>query len=264
MLTTLMRYGVKVSHIEIDKIAPSPHQPRRTFDMESLCGLAESIRNFGIIQPVTVRKVAGGFELVAGERRLRAARIAGLAKVPAIVQEMKEDTAASVALLENIQREDLSYLEEAESYRILMQKNGMTQEDLAKKMGKSQSSIANKLRILKLSPNVKEALNKSGLTERHARALLRLNDEKLQLEVIHTAETSHYNVAQTEALIDSIFRQQNQEAAHPVRKQVVKDVKIFFNTIKQAVEMIQKSGVYAQTQKNEDEEYIEYIIKIAK
>jgi len=264
MITKLNNSGVKVSYIEIDRIAPSPHQPRKNFDTDSLCGLSESIRNFGVIQPVTVRKTHGSYELVAGERRLRAARMAGLTKVPAIIQEMKEETAASVALIENIQRENLSFIEEAESYMTLMRRSGMTQEELAKKMGKSQSAIANKLRILKLTDKVKEAISSNNLTERHARALLKIDDDCLQLELIRIIVKNNYNVAQTEDIIDNILREKENPKQKPVRKQVVKDVKIFVNTIKQAIQMIQRSGVNALAEENEDENYIQYIIKIAK
>ena len=258
MLTTLMRYGVKVSHIEIDKIAPSPHQPRRTFDMESLCGLAESIRNFGIIQPVTVRKVAGGFELVAGERRLRAARIAGLAKVPAIVQEMKEDTAASVALLENIQREDLSYLEEAESYRILMQKNGMTQEDLAKKMGKSQSSIANKLRLLNLDELVQDAILNGKISERHARSILKLDNKEDQRKVLSEIIEKRLTVRQTDDLIrDKYGKDTNMQIKQPEylsTPEINIPVNNIINDINPQANLINNLGKFTQPQEIKPQE----------
>ena len=160
----------KITMISIDLIRPNPYQPRRKFDNSTMDELCRSIQQYGVIQPINVRKVNNThYELVAGERRLRAAAMAGHKEVPAIIVDIGEDDSAFMALIENLQREDLGYLEEAEGYRNLIKEHGLTQEELAQKIGKSQSTIANKIRILRLSPMVKKILSDNGLTERHAK-----------------------------------------------------------------------------------------------
>ena len=175
----------EINYVDIEKIRPNPYQPRKKFNKISLEELCESIKQYGVIQPINVRKISVNmYELVAGERRLRAATMAGLVKVPCIVINIDDNDSAVLALIENLQREDLSYMEEAEGYNNLLNEHGFTQEELAKKVGKSQSTIANKIRLLKLPPLVKKILADNNLTERHARSLLKLHDEQLQLKVL--------------------------------------------------------------------------------
>jgi ParB family chromosome partitioning protein len=174
-----------IINIPIDEIAPNPYQPRKDFSGSSLEELATSIKEYGVLQPVNVRKIGGkGYELVSGERRLRATRLAGMEVIPAVVIEVVEQDSAVIALIENLQREDLNFMEEAEGYHNLISDHGMTQEELAKKVGKKQSTIANKLRLLKLNNKIKKTILENELTERHARALLKLPGELLQVRLL--------------------------------------------------------------------------------
>jgi len=185
----------KITYIPLDKIRPNPYQPRRNFEYSALEELCNSIKEYGVIQPINVRKTPGNqYELVAGERRLRASIMAGLKEIPAIIIDVNEDDLAIMALIENLQREDLGYLEEAEGYQNLIREHGLTQEELAQKIGKSQSTIANKIRLLKLPPMVKKMLSDHQLTERHARALLKLHDEQIQLKVLKKVCEKELNV----------------------------------------------------------------------
>ena len=192
----------EISNISVNKIFPNTYQPRRFFNEEALEELSQSIKEHGIIQPITVRKRGESFELVAGERRWRAARMANLEVVPCNIIEITDTESAEIALLENLQREDLNFIEEAEAYFNLINDHKFTQDELAKRMGKKQSTIANKLRILKLSHTVREACLENKLTERHARALLSLPNEELQLSVINKIIKNSLNVKATEELIN--------------------------------------------------------------
>ena len=195
-----------ISMISIDSIRPNPYQPRRKFDNSSLDELCNSIKQYGVIQPINVRKTSKShYELVAGERRLRAAAMAGHKEIPAIVVDIGENDSAIMALIENLQREDLGYIEEAEGYRNLIKEHGLTQEELAQKIGKSQSTIANKIRILRLSPMVKKILSDNNLTERHARALLKIDDEQIQLKVLQKVCERGLNVRKTEDLVQRLW-----------------------------------------------------------
>src|SRR5690554_1917315 len=193
----------EIEHISVDNIRPNPYQPRKYFNQAAIEELAVSIENYGILQPLSVRKIGDtSYELVAGERRLRAAKLLGLETVPSIIVEIIEQDSAVLALIENIQREDLNYIEEAISYSHLINDHGLTQEEIAKKVGKTQSTIANKLRLLRLSDQVKKILIDKALSERHARALLRLPDEELQMEIIKKVLENNMTVKKTEELIE--------------------------------------------------------------
>jgi len=195
-----------IMYISIDSIRPNPYQPRKHFNLSSLEELCESIKQYGVIQPINVRKISNNhYELVAGERRLRAATMAGLKEIPAIVVNVDENDSAILALIENLQREDLNYLEEAEGYSNLINEHKLTQEELARKIGKSQSTIANKIRLLRLSPIIRKILIDNNLTERHARALLKLHDEQLQLKVIKYVCEKGLNVKKTEELVERVI-----------------------------------------------------------
>ncbi len=257
-----------ISHIPIDMIRPNPYQPRRFISQASLDELSESIKNYGVIQPITLRKISDDvYELVSGERRLRASQIAGLEEIPAIIVDIMDEDSAILALLENLQREDLNFLEEAEGYYNLIRDHNITQEELARRLSKSQSTIANKLRLLKLPQNVRDIIIDKGLTERHARALLKLPDEKTQLDILDKVVGKDLNVKQTEALIDKyindICASKDPEVKHKQTvKKALKDLRIYINTFKQAVDMMKKSGIKASLEQRDADDCIEFVVKV--
>ena len=250
--------STRVRYIPINDIRPNPQQPRRRFDSESLQELAASIAAYGILQPLTVRDKGGVYELVAGERRLRAARIAGLRQVPCLVAQVGEEDAALLALIENLQRQDLHYMEEAQCYYALLNNYNLTQEELAKRLGRSQSSIANKLRLLRLSPDVVSAIRENGLSERHARAVLRLPENR-RSEALITIAKRKMNARATDLYIDQLLNETSQ-GKH--RISMVKDVRIFVNTIDHAIRLMTDNGVPATAHREERDGYIEYTVRI--
>lgn len=254
-----------VLYLPIHLVMPNPNQPRKIFDHDALKELSESIRQYGVIQPVTVRKKRDGtYELVAGERRLKAAALAGLLKIPAIIIEMEDEDSAIVALMENIQRQNLSFLEEAAGYRNLLDKCGLTQEELAQKIGKTQSAIANKIRLLKLPSAVREIVRDNSLTERHARALLRLDSEEKQVYAAIRIADLNLSVKQSEELIDKIIRKGIEEPAKEKVQRSISDVRVFFKTISKAISLMNEKGIEASAQKDETDNYYEYVIRIQK
>lgn len=258
-----------ITYLGIDCVRPNPYQPRKQFNKGALEELCESIKQYGVIQPINVRKISNNhYELVAGERRLRAAIMAGLKEIPAIVVNINDNDSAVIALIENLQREDLSYLEEAEGYNNLINDHGFTQEELAQKIGKSQSTIANKIRLLRLSPMVKKILSDNSLTERHARALLKLHDEQLQLKVLKIVCEKGLNVKKTEELVERAIekytRQEKEMVPQKKFTRAIKDIRIFVNTIRQAIDLMKKSGVNAKAAQIDRGEYVEFIIRIPK
>jgi ParB family chromosome partitioning protein len=258
-----------IAYVNVDSIRPNPYQPRKQFNKSALEELCESIKQYGVIQPINVRKISNNnYELVAGERRLRAATMAGLKEVPAIVINVDDNDSAVMALIENLQREDLTYLEEAEGYNNLISDHGFTQEELARKIGKSQSTIANKIRLLKLSPLVKKILVDNNLTERHARALLKLHDEQLQLKVLRFVCDKGLNVKKTEDLVERVIEKYTREVKTKEGEKkftkAIKDIRIFVNTIKQAIDLMKKSGINAKAAQFDRGEYIEFIVRVPK
>lgn len=258
-----------ISYLSIDCVRPNPYQPRKQFSKGALEELCESIKQYGVIQPINVRKMSSNnYELVAGERRLRAAVMAGLKEIPAIVININDNDSAVMALIENLQREDLSYMEEAEGYNNLINDHGFTQEELAQKIGKSQSTIANKIRLLRLPPMVKKILSDNNLTERHARSLLKLHDEQLQLKVLKHVCDRGLNVKRTEELVERAIEKftRLEKDKPPERKftKAIKDIRIFINTIRQAIDLMKKSGVNAKAAQIDRGEYVEFIIRIPK
>jgi ParB family chromosome partitioning protein len=268
--STEKREGLKnIDYLVIDSIRPNPYQPRKQFSKSSLEELCESIKQFGVIQPINVRRISpGNYELVAGERRLRAAIMAGLKEIPAIIVNVNDNESAIMALIENLQREDLTYMEEAEGYSSLISDHGLTQEELAQKIGKSQSTIANKIRLLRLPVMVKKMLADNNLTERHARALLKLHDEQLQLKVLKHVCEKGLNVKRTEELVDKAIERfaQRQKEKQPEKRftKSIKDIRIFINTIKQALDLMKKNGVNVKAAQIDRGEYLEFVIRIHK
>lgn len=254
----------KLLEIPISEISVNPNQPRKNFSAEANEELASSIKQYGLIQPITVRKgTRSKYELVAGERRLRACAAAGYTTIEAIMVNVTDYDSAALALIENLQRENLNFIEEGEAYSNLITDFGLTQEELASRIGKSQAYIANKLRILKLSPEIKKLLLDNRLTERHARAILRLDTEALRKTAIETVCRRGLNVAQTDKYIDSLI---TPSATSTPKKcvRIIKDIRVFTNTIKQAVDMMKQSGIDAVSQKTENSDYIEYVVRIPK
>jgi ParB family chromosome partitioning protein len=258
-----------ITYLNIDLIRPNPYQPRKQFTKGALEELCESITQYGVIQPINVRKISSNhYELVAGERRLRAAIMAGLTEIPAIIINITDNDSAVLALIENLQREDLNYMEEAEGYNNLINEHGFTQEELAQKIGKSQSTVANKIRLLRLPPLVKKILADNNLTERHGRALLKLHDEQLQLKVLRLVCERGLNVKKTEELIERVIdKYLKQGKDKPVEKKLtktIKDIRIFINTIRQAIDLMRKSGINAKAAQIDRGEYIEFIVRVPK
>ena len=223
--------------VEQENIARNPNQPRMHFDYDELSSLAESIRHNGLLQPLTVRPADDGtFELIAGERRLIAARMVGLARIPCIVMNVDDEKSAVFSLIENIQRQNIGFFEEAAAIERLINVFGLSREDISKKLGKAPSTIANKLRLLSLNPSAREKIIKSGLTERHARALLRLEDDKQQARALSIMADKHLTVAESEQLISRMLGRKPINRKMPL--QSVKDVRLFVNTLYHAVDTI--------------------------
>jgi ParB family chromosome partitioning protein len=261
-----------VLSLRLEDISPNPVQPRRHFDEEALRELSDSIRSYGILNPLTVRLRCGRYELVAGERRLRAARLAGLTEVPCILMDVNMEDAGLLALVENLQRKDLDYLEEAEGLRRLIRMFGLSQEEAARRIGKSQSAVANKLRLLKLPEDVLEALRKNGLSERHGRALLRLPDPESQRAALAAMLEQRMNVAAAEAYVEALLSppEPEPEKAPPTEKKgrkktfVMKDLRLFLNTVTRSVDLMKQGGVAADMRREETEDALILTISIPK
>lgn len=252
----------EVKTIPVDEVVPSPHQPRTVFDEERINELCQTIKTHGVIQPIVVRVRGGKYEIIAGERRWRAVMKLGHSTIPAIVREFNDSQAASIALIENLQREGLTAIEEAVAYQKLMDLHNLTQESLAQRIGKGQSTIANKIRLLQLSEPVKQAMLERKITERHARALLALDEEELQVKVLHEILEKELNVKQTEARIAFLTKKKTQSKSR--RVSFTKDVRLAVNTIRQSVDMISNSGLKVVTDEKAYDDYYEFIIRIPK
>lgn len=252
-----------VVFLPVDKIKRNPNQPRKVFNADKIKELALSIENVGVIQPISVRQVSDVFELIAGERRLLATKEAGLSKIPAVVIEVSENNSAVLALIENIQREDLDFIEEAMAYKSLSCKFNVSQKDIASQVGKSQSTISNKLRLLKLSQSVLDLIKLYGLSERHARALLKLNQEELQEQIVEKIHDRQLNVRQTERLIASILEEENNKKRKRNTNYRLNHL-IYVNTIKNAYDEIVETGIEAEYEKIERDDFYELKIIIPK
>ena len=255
----------RILYLPVGQIHPNPSQPRKIFDADGLQELAGSIRTYGILQPLTVRRRNGEYELVAGERRLRAAKIAGMTEVPCILLTVDEEQSGMVALVENLQRRDLDYIEEAQGLARLMRQYGLNQEQAAARVGKSQSAVANKLRLLRHSPAVLSALRENGLSERHARALLRLPTEEERLAALAVGIRQQMNVAKTEEYIDSLLARKRQpEPKKGIRKLIVRDVRLFINSVNHNLDLIRGAGIRAEASQEETESEIVLTIRLPK
>ena len=255
-LKTYMETG-RVVFLSARSIRPNPAQPRKIFREEALAELAESIRQHGILQPLSVRRVGTGYELIAGERRLRAAQQAGLTEIPCIIMTMDEKESGMAAMVENLQRQDLDFIEEARGISNLMEQWGFSQDQVARILGKSQSAVANKLRLLRHSPQVLSAIRESSLTERHARALLRLPTEQDKLSVIATIVQMGMSVAKTESYIEQLLAEKPEKPSKP-------NISAFLNNLNQALARIQLSGISAISERKETESQIVLTITIPK
>ena len=254
-----------IVNINVDWIFANTYQPRKYFDENTLNELAQSIRSYGIIQPLSVRKLGEQkYELIAGERRLRAAKIAGFKLVPAIVIDISDRESAAIALLENLQREDLSFMEEAEAYYNLIKDHGYTQDQLALRIGKKQSTISNKLRLLKLDKEIRDIILQNSLTERHARSLLKLKNKEFQKRILKIIIDKDLNVNKTEELIEKeLNKLETAELASDGKKRIkgIFNPRVYVNTIKQVFD---KYGINANYRSKESDEFIEVTIKIQK
>lgn len=253
-----------VQSIDIDRILPNPNQPRSVFDEDSLKELAESIKENGVLQPITVRRLnMTEYELIAGERRWRASQLAGFKKIPAIIARVNDEQSSKLALIENIQREDLNCFEEAAAYKNLMDVFSIKQEELARAVGKSQPAVANKMRLLKLSEDAREIIIRNGLSERHARALLQIDDEELRDEILEKTVKENLTVAKLEELVAAgKAKKEKKPEKHQVFKHYVKDIRLFTNTVTQAAEIMRKSGVPVELTENKAEDYYEMIVRV--
>ena len=255
-----------ILYLSTDELQPNPVQPRRNFDDEGLTELSESIKSYGILNPLTVRLRGGRYELVAGERRLRAAKMAGLTEVPCLLVDVNMEDASLLALVENLQRQDLDFIEEAAGIRQLIRMFGMSQEEAARRLGKSQSAVANKLRLLKLPEDVLETLRDRGLSERHGRALLRLPDADLQRAALRHIIEKELSVAATDAYIEALLNAGDAREEKPAARRtfVLKDVRVFLNTVSRSLELMKQGGIEAGMHREETEDALILTISIPK
>lgn len=270
MQSVRARPGVRrgsILYLRVEDIAPNPAQPRRRFDQQALEELSQSIRSYGLLNPLTVRLRGGRYELVAGERRLRAAKLAGLRDVPCLLLDLSLEDAGLVALVENLQRRDLDFVEEAQGLRQLIDRFGMSQEDAARRIGKSQSAVANKLRLLRLPGDVLEALRDNGLSERHGRALLRLPDADSQRAALDVMLERGMTVAAADAYIDALLSKPEEPPEPPKKPRrsfVLKDVRVFLNTVNRGLDLMRQGGVEAGLRREETEDALILTISIPK
>ena len=253
--------STRVLFLPVTAISPNPNQPRKQFSQPELEELASSIRTLGLLQPLTVRRRTGAWELVSGERRLRAAKLAGLEEVPCLSIQADSQSSSLLALVENLQRRDLDFWEEALALQRLVDVFHLSQEEVARRIGKSQSAVANKLRLLKLPTEVLSILRDGGCSERHARALLRLTQPEQQADVARQAAEHHLTVAQTEALVERCLAQ-SPPKKHKRPTFVVKDVRLFLNTITRSLDLMRSAGVDAQCRREDTDDEILLTIHI--
>lgn len=263
---TMQEEKEEIHQIPVSHIVPNEYQPRTIFQEDKIDELAQTIKTHGIIQPIVVRKKGDKYEIIAGERRWRAVKKLNLETIPAIIKQFNDSQTASVALIENLQREELTAIEEARAYAQLIELHQLTQESLAQRLGKGQSTIANKLRLLQLPDEVQEAILKRQITERHARALIRIKDSPLLSKVLNDIIENGLNVKQTEELIKKIKgeNEQPKKKKKPIRKGISKDIRLAMNTIRKSVDMVTQTGMNIDTEEEDHEDYYQFTIKIRK
>lgn len=256
-----------IEQVAIDLIHPNKYQPRTIFSEEKIEELARTIHTHGVIQPIVIRSIDDKYEIIAGERRYRAMKSLGWKEVPAIIRELDDKETASIALIENLQREELTPIEEAYAYEKLLELHSLTQEALAQRLGKGQSTVANKLRLLKLPEEIQKSIMDKVISERHARALITIKDSELQLAVFNEVIENQLNVKQLEQRIKELLNpevEKESKEKRPKRKSVSRDVRIALNTIKQSLNMVVKSGIDVETEEEDTEEYYTITVKIPK
>lgn len=257
------RVGGQILLIPQDAIVPNPNQPRERFDFDELEGLAQSIRQNGIIQPIAVRlNQNGDYELISGERRLRAARLVGVSRIPCILMEASDEKSALFALIENMQRSELGFFEEARAIERLLTVYNMSRDEVCKKLGKAPSTVSNKLRLLRLPEEIQHRLAAEGMSERHARALLRLDSDSMIERAVSIVIDRRLNVAETDRLVSQLLESNSRPRQLTIK--LFKDVRVFVNTLNHAVDTMRRAGIDADSAKSETEEYIEYIVRIPK
>lgn len=254
-------FNRNLRNIRLNQIKPNPDQPRKFFDEKSLDELSQSIRRCGVINPISVKKINDTYQIIAGERRYRACILAGLSEIPCIVMTRTDEEYSSVALIENIQRCDLDFIEEAFAYKKFIDDFGYKQEELATKLGKTQSAIANKLRILKLSNTSLVVIKQNNLTERHARAILRL-PENMHASVLEHIIKFKLNVAKTDEFINKLTDKSPEKSKKKPYFKVSKDVRLFINSMNKYVKNMQESGIKADINKTQDENFLTYTIVV--
>ncbi len=258
--TRSRRSAETIVRLDVEEIAPNPCQPRQNFDRESLLQLADSIRRYGVLSPLSVRYRQGRYELVAGERRLRASKLAGLREVPCILLDVDSAQSGAIALVENLQRRDLDFVEQAQGIARLIQLFGISQEECARQLGMSQPALANKLRLLKLPGDVLRGLVEAGLSERHGRTLLRLPEEALQRRALAAMVEKGMTVAAAEAYVEKLLAGESGADGHA--RFVMKDVRVFLNSLRHSVELMRRGGVDAEVSRQESEEELVVTIRI--
>ncbi len=256
--------GPVLSQVPAVAVRPNPYQPRQKVDDAELEELVASIREHGVLQPILLRSCGDGFELVAGERRWRACMRLGMTVIPAIVRDIGDEEAAVFALVENLQRADLNFLDEAEGIQRLVAAFALTQEEVARRLGKSQSAVANKLRLLRLDPRIRARLREVGVSERHARALLRLDGAKEQEGVLAEISLGNLTVKETEKLVEDRCRQSRNSATRGRRVGIYKDLRIFLNAFRQAVGTLVGAGVAATISEYDRGDFLEVSVRIPK
>ncbi|AKF93712.1 nucleoid occlusion protein [Brevibacillus laterosporus] len=258
----------EIKQIPVDEIVPNPYQPRTVFDDEKIEELCQTIKTHGIIQPIVVRVRNNQFEIIAGERRWRASKKIGMERIPAIVKDFNDTQTASIALIENLQREGLTAIEEAYAYQKLIDLHNLTQESLAQRLGKGQSTIANKLRLLHLPQQIQEALMARRITERHARALIPLKDAELQIKLLEEISLRELNVKQTEIRVKQLLEMmENPKPEKEKRgrfKAFSRDSRIAINTVRQSIDMVIQTGLPVETDEEDYDEYYQFTIRIPK
>lgn len=257
------KIGGQIILVPQEDIYPNPNQPRKRFDFDELEGLAQSIRQNGMIQPIAIRiNEEGRYELISGERRLRASRLVGIPRIPCIIMDANNSKSALFALIENIQRTDLGFFEEAQAIEKLITEHGMTRDEVCKKLGLAPPTVSNKLRLLRLPEEIRLRIIQENLSERHARELLRLTTLNQVERALSIMAEKHLTVAESEKLITQILNNDNKRRQPPMK--LFKDVRIFVNTLNHAVDTMRRAGIEADSAKSETDEYIEYIVRIPK